>query len=188
VREGTPESRRVIDPAAAARLIEHVFYGDDSLYLLLDAARDPAVYGAVRSCGVPSACLYDGKLPPALAEVAPYVVELRARHPFTRRVLAEGWGGSWGCLVGTPVALPDLRRHLRRFLRVETEDQRKLLFRFYDPRVLRRYLPTCTPDELGTFFGPITRFVTEDEGGRVVLSFERHGPAVSFARVPLAPS
>jgi hypothetical protein len=177
----------VIDPAATARLIEHLFYRDDSLHMLLDAARGPEVYAAVRSSGVPFACLYDGALPPELAAAAPYVVELRARHPFTRRVLGQGWGESWGCLVGTSVALPEVRRHLRRFLRVETEERRKLLFRFYDPRVLRAYLPTCTPDELAAFFGPITRFVTEDEGGRAALSFERHGLAVSFARIPLAP-
>jgi hypothetical protein len=30
-----------------------------------------------------------------------------------------------------------------------------LLFRYYDPRVLRVYLPSCRPSELETVFGPV---------------------------------
>lgn len=37
-----------------------------------------------------------------------------------------------------------------------------MLFRFYDPRVLRLYLPTCTSTELEQVFGPVGTFFTED--------------------------
>jgi hypothetical protein len=47
-----------------------------------------------------------------------------------------------------------LRRQLRRLLRVQTEEGKTLLFRFYDPRVLRLYLPSA---EIATVFGLLLR-------------------------------
>ena len=38
-----------------------------------------------------------------------------------------------------------------------------MAFRYYDPRVLRAYLPTCNSEELRTVFGPIECFRTEDQ-------------------------
>jgi hypothetical protein len=170
------------DPTRVPRLLEHLFAGGQEVYAIVDAARDPRVFGAVEGCGLPYQCLYDGKLPAELAEVAPYLVRLRRDRPFTAKLLADGWGQSWGCFVTAGLGLPELRKHLRRFLRVQSEDGKTLVFRFYDPRVLRAYLPTCTEDELATFFGPIGRFVVEAEGGAAALAFERHGSAWSFVR------
>jgi hypothetical protein len=111
-------------------------------------------------------------------------VRLRADHPFTDELLDEGWGKSWGCLVSTALPIRELRGHLRRFLRVQTEEGKTLLFRFYDPRVLRAYLPTCTAEELETFMGPITRCMMEDSAG-TLLTFEKRTASLSFAKTPL---
>ena len=54
-------------------------------------------------------------------------------------------------------------RHFRQFLRVRDEAGREFFFRFYDPRVLRVYLPTCNSEELRTFFGPVELFSMEGE-------------------------
>jgi hypothetical protein len=174
-----------MDHAAKARLIDHVFQGDEPVYAMLDAARGREVYDAILSCGMRYECLYDGKLSDALAEVAPYLVRLRAGHPFTDELLDDGWGKSWGCLVSTPLPIRELRSHLRRFLRVQTEDGKTLLFRFYDPRVLRAYLPTCTSEEIETFMGPVTRYMMEDTGGSSALTFEKRNASLSFAKTPL---
>jgi len=48
-----------------------------------------------------------------------------------------------------------------------------MTFRFYDPRVISKYLPTCTPEELEIFFGKIDTFFAESEGGDKLLSFSR---------------
>jgi hypothetical protein len=174
-----------VEPTAAARLIDDVFGRKGRVFAVLDAARGPEVYDAVRKSGRPFESLYDGRLPLELEEVAPYLVELERDHPFTARLLDEGWGASWGCFVGAPVDLRVLRKHLRRFLKVRTEAGQTLVFRYYDPRVLRVYLPTCTPGELETFFGPIERFVVEDEGGGAALSFSR-GSAPASAELAVA--
>jgi len=156
--------------------------GGATAYCLLDAARGPRVFEALRWSARPQAPLYRGALPPEIERVAPYLVELGGDHAFTRRVLAEGWGASWGCFLVAGVDLKTLRQHLRTLLRVRTEDGRALLFRFYDPRVLRVYLPTCTRQELKIFFGPIKRLLVEDEDGRAALTFEQSHGEVQVAR------
>ena len=162
-----------------AQAMEGVLRGqgaDGTVYALLDAARGRPVYEAVRWSARPHAPLYGGELPPEIERVAPQLVELGGDHTFTRRVLVEGWGASWGCFLVAQADLATVRRHLRTLLRVRTEDGRVMLFRFYDPRVLRVYLPTCTRQELKAFFGPITRVLVEDEVGQAGLAFEqRHG-------------
>ncbi|KZL18412.1 hypothetical protein PsAD2_02596 [Pseudovibrio axinellae] len=56
-----------------------------------------------------------------------------------------------------------LRRHFRRYLRVEFEsDGRLVRFRFFDPAVLRVWLLSTNPLETQAFFGPITDFIAED--------------------------
>jgi hypothetical protein len=46
-----------------------------------------------------------------------------------------------------------------------------MLFRYYDPRVLRAFLPTCTLEEANTFFGPVDAFVAEGHAGESLLRF-----------------
>jgi hypothetical protein len=97
-------------------------------------------------------------------------------HPdgfFSRDLLAHSWGESWGIYVVSGAQLSDLQRHFRRFLRVQDESGKTLIFRYYDPRVLRPYLPTCTPAELQTVFGPVTRFVLEGRTPNVLLDYRR---------------
>jgi hypothetical protein len=145
----------------------------EEVYALIDAARDPSIYPMVRACGVRHECLYAGAIPRELAEVAPYLVRLWRDHPFTEELLDEGWGKSWGVFATASCDVETLRSHLRRFLRVKREDGSTMVFRYYDPRVLRLYLPTCTGAELETFFGPLSRFVLEDAAPSRVVAFER---------------
>jgi len=66
--------------------------------------------------------------------------------------------------VHSDAGLKELQEHFRRYLQVQDSEGKKLFFRFYDPRVLRVYLPSCTRKELFTFFGPVRRFILDGEG------------------------
>ena len=79
-----------------------------------------------------------------------------------------------------------LRHHLKGFLRVRSEAGQKMIFRYYDPRVLRAYLPTCNAAELKTVFGSIRRFVVEAEDPAEVLEFGFDGSRLQVRRVPLS--
>lgn len=137
--------------------------GPSTVYMLLDAARDRRIYRALQETVLEHRCLFTGKLHPALQAASPYLVELHPEATLFRFVLEKGWGNAWGTFVISSAGMEELRRHFRRFLRVVDENGKKLFFRFYDPRVLRLYLPTCTEIERVTVYGPVTRFVLEGE-------------------------
>jgi hypothetical protein len=79
-----------------------------------------------------------------------------------------------------------LRQHLRTFLRVTNQRGRRLIFRYYDPRVMRVYLPTCMPAELRSVFGPIRCYLMESPDADAVLRFERENDQLKFNSLPIA--
>lgn len=155
-----------------------------STWAILDAARDERIYPELRLSRLDHVSLYAGKLPDALQRAAPYLVELAPNYSFTRPLLEMGWGNSWGVFLRVADAR-NLRHHLRGFLRVQDESGRRLVFRYYDPRVLRIYLPTCTTAELATVYGPISSYLIEGEHGESLLEFEFDGRLLHERRTPL---
>lgn len=115
--------------------------------------------------------LYRGKKEAMLSTVAPYVFDIAEFNKIWDWFFDEGWSNSWGVVLYTTISIKQIRKHLRRFLIVITEDKKELLFRFYDPRVLRIFLPTCDAQQLQEFFGPIDYFVCEDENPEMGLVF-----------------
>ena len=147
---------------------------DEATYVLLDGARNPEVLPLIVASTLPAKCLYIGELDPALAAVAPYLVRLVKTAPATTALLERAWGDSWGVFLRAAVPMGALHRHFRRLLRVQDEHGRRMLFRFYDPRVLRVYLPTCRPAELDAVFGPVEMFVTEAAEASRILEFRNN--------------
>ncbi|MGZ8779617.1 MAG: DUF4123 domain-containing protein [Thermoanaerobaculia bacterium] len=144
-----------------------------STYALVDAARDPRIHPALMDADCTWRCLYRGDAARRLATAAPYLVELEPEARFTRRLLHEGWGDAWGVFIHASATLDALQAHFRRLILARMPDGRTVYFRFYDPRVLRVYLPTCTANELATIFGPVDRYVLESRGGGGIVTFER---------------
>src|SRR5262249_20810778 len=105
-------------------------------------------------------------------EVAPYLIQLELETEFTRWVIDQGWGNHWGVFATSDADFRQMRSHLRTFLIVYDETGRPLRFRYYDPRVLRRYLPTCTAPELPPVFGPVTSFTVEAANADTLLNFQ----------------
>jgi hypothetical protein len=160
--DGVAERQQALWPAAAGG-----GGGAGSVWAVLDCAREPAVYGALIESRLEFRSLYSGAVPRDLEMNAPQLVELLPGHRLTERLLGAAWGRAWGIFLRIDDAA-NLRHHLRKFLKVRDEQGRRLLFRYYDPRVLRTYLPTCTPEELAQVFGPIHSFVMEDGEGACI--------------------
>ncbi len=58
-----------------------------------------------------------------------------------------------------------------------------MYFRFYDPRVLRIFLPTCDRSQILEFFGPVKIFICEDEDPEHILLFShQNGELVTDRR------
>jgi hypothetical protein len=141
------------------------------VWMVLDSARDARIYSMYLACHLEKECLYSGPLAPALALAAPYLLRLEYEETHTRRLLRKGWSQSWGVFIKCDHNLKALRKHLRQFLLVRDPQNQRLVFRYYDPRVLRVYLPTCTQAELREFYGPIECFWTENEHANSLVQF-----------------
>lgn len=140
-------------------------------YIILDAARAEQNMFEARKLNKKFVSLYRGEAEEDLSDVAPYLFTFENGSPFANWFLENGWGNSWGILVKSDFSFEELRSHFRRFLLVKTDDGAELYFRFYDPRVLRIFLPTCDKEQLQEFFGPIESFICEDENPDYALIF-----------------
>jgi hypothetical protein len=129
------------------------------VFAIVDSARNDKIYPAVQASTLPWLCLYLGKIPKELEEVAPYLVELSKDDAFTKTLLTEGWGDNWGIFFWAPAELEDLRKHFRQFLTVLDPEGKQIVFRYYDPRVFRPFLPACSPSEAEEIFGPVQEFI-----------------------------
>lgn len=88
--------------------------------------------------------------------IAPYLVQLDAS--MVSWLVERVWQEPWGILARSIQQFDDLYRHFRRFMLVKDGEGKPLLFRFYDPRVLRAFLPTWDRRQLERFYGPISEF------------------------------
>jgi hypothetical protein len=154
-----------------SRLLRALRQEFQPLYALLDAARDPLVLAILFESKQEYQSLYEGTEGEKLSAVAPYLVRLPNDSPLLEVLARAAWGKSWGVFLTSDSPFTDIRRHLRYFLMVKLPEGKQVYFRFYDPRVLRVYLPTCTADETRTFFGPIKCFLVEGDKPEAALRF-----------------
>lgn len=179
----TPARRSV------ASLIEQYFWPKGSrrdVWMVVDAARDPRIFGLLLECFYSQHfCLFSGPLAPQLEVAAPYLVQLDYDDPKTQRFLKQAFGNNWGIFLKCDSRTDTLRRHLREFLIVLDKTGTQLVFRYYDPRVFRVYLPTCTRDELSTVFGPVECFWMENESSQSLLEFRLNRMNLDSRTLPL---
>ncbi len=154
------------------------------LYALLDAARESSGVDQAQQAMLKCESLFAGDMGQMLKDVAPHLIEFPHRSAF-RAWWFEQWGKSVGVLLEAPVGLSEVRRHLRTLTVVRDAAKSRYFFRFYDPRVLRTFLPVATADELRQFFGPITAFYCEEEGGSELLAFTLAAGNLSIKRRPV---
>jgi len=143
-----------------------------TLFAVVDASRGARPLHLLRESIDPFRSLYDGVKGEALAHCAPYLVALRPDSGLLDRLVREGWRRRWAIFVSCPRPFKDVRRHLRRFLLVEDDATgKKYYFRFYDPKTLRAFVPSCAPRQREDFFGEVAAFIAEGARGEV-LRFE----------------
>lgn len=141
------------------------------VYALVDTAGSESIYPKIMGAKVKRVCLHRGKMAEELAWVAPYLVELQREDPFTQWLLDSSWGKSRCVFVRSSATLNELKRHFRTFMTVYDEEGKSFFFRFYDPRVLRVYLPTCNENELEIVYGPVTRYYLEGKEENQLIEY-----------------
>ena len=157
------------------------------LFAILDASRDPLrILGLLRSFGEEYQSLYEGIQGRMLETYAPHLVRLPGDSPLLETLIAQGWGNHWGIFVVSATDFIALRKHFRTFLMVKSQEGDRLYFRYYDPRVLRVYLPTCNAEESNYVFGPVAAYLCEGKAPDILLVFQPGQDSVQCEAVKLS--
>jgi len=157
-----------------------------NIWMLLDAARDKRIFPLLLSYHLEYRCLYNKPVPPVMEPVAPYLVQLEFEDTESRKLIEQAWGNSWGVVLRSDAHIDRLRRHFHDLLIVMGPQQQRLFFRFYDPRVLQVYLPTCNYSELRTVFGPVEAFWIEDAATGSIIEHSLADRQLVSTPLPLA--
>lgn len=167
--------------------VSQILYADREVnaFAVLDGASVPDLLENLYRDERDYVCLYRGDLQTDMAEVAPYLVRLDPNSELTDWIIGQGWGKHWGIFALSLADLKPMRLHFRRFLIVHDGHGKPLLFRYYDPRVLRVYLPTCNAEELTTVFGPVMSYILEDENPNTSLRFRTASGALQQEKLRL---
>jgi len=132
-------------------------------YILLDGARLEANLYAAKELNKKHISLYKGSVDEDLADVGPYLFTFDKQSEFGNWCVSNGWGEAWGVILVTSADIEICVRYFKSILMVKTEEGQELYFRFYDPRVLKIFLPTCDKKQIIEFFGPIESFIVEGD-------------------------
>ncbi len=144
-----------------------------NVFVILDGARDKRIEPMINNSKLPHECLYAGRISYVLKRAAPHIVSLKRDSEFVRKLLKDGWGNSWGVFITAfeDVTMAAIRNNCRRISKVRAPNGKTLVFRYYDPRVLRVLLPTCGAEQLRKLFGPAYSIKLEGEHGLELLEF-----------------
>ncbi|MGQ0540570.1 MAG: DUF4123 domain-containing protein [Blastocatellia bacterium] len=144
---------------------QHLFSDTTRLYCVLDGVLVPQLPKRLYESQLPNVCLLAGDLTPDMVYAAPYLVMLTPDSKFADWVFAESLGRHWGIFAQSPQSLIEMRKHFTALLSAYDERGNPMMFRYYDPRVFRNFIPTCNGGELATLFGKVESFFTETETG-----------------------
>src|SRR5579864_2226902 len=154
------------------------------LYAILDSCDEPLVPPKMQELGEEKALsLFKGGAQESYWAVAPYLAKVDAG---LLAWIAENLDGTpWGIFVFAKTDLLAVHKHFRHFLIVQLHDGKQWFFRFYDPRILTTYLPSCNGAELKQFFGPVRGFGVAAEDNMTVI--EMAAGAAEAAQSPAMP-
>ncbi len=150
------------------------------LYAILDSAKSEDILTFLYQRDERFESLYEGQKAGDWAEVAPYLVNLPLSSDVLPALIEEGWEDNWGIYLASDAGFDSLRTHFRRFLIVDTDEFGQVLFRFYDPRVLRVFMPTFASKERLDIFGPVDYFLMESKSKDClsVFRYEKSGKLI----------
>ena len=160
------------------KLNQHLFSKVARVFAVLDGAQIPELRMKIYELKPVHYCLFSGELEPDMQEVAPYMVRLLPGTPFTEWLLDEVWGKNWGIFAQTKETVLAMKNHFSSLITVYDDTGMPMTFRYYDPRVWRKFLPTCQPEDLKSLFGKVDTFLVESEDKQNLLSYELNAEGV----------
>jgi len=159
----------VSDPAltraeAMAMALQKACKPEQRPYVLIDASRDHATQFIIETLADEALCLFDGQAFEDLSGYAPWLVPLTLEDDsvFTW-FMDTGWHKDWGIFLIAGMQPAKVKTSLKRSLRVQTEDNQELFFKFYRPDVFNSYLPVLEPQQSAYVMRDLFQVWTEDK-------------------------
>ena len=167
VTEGVPGR-----PLTTQERLIYLLGGQPSpLYAIVDASREPSIFQLLQGSTEPKRSFFQGPSAKRFNEFAPYLVQLTGKDTLLISLIYGGWGNAWGVYFTSKASFDQIYEHLRRYLLLADPSGNSNFFRFFDPRVLRKFLPRSKPDKLGDFFGPVEAWLAEGEDAGVAVKY-----------------
>jgi hypothetical protein len=154
----------------------------EKLYAVVDVARDRRIYELVHDALFPM-CLFRTEVVSPLGRSAPYLVPVEHAERLIESWRNFGCGESWGIFLSSSEQQARVRQRLRTCNEAKLPDGRVVLFRWWDPRVFRVYLPTCDAGDLKQWFAAVDEYVCENEDGAGYTMYRHRDGALVQERV-----
>ena len=144
-----------------------------TLYAVVDAARSDKVL--VRLVDAQSSCpsLFAGTDREPLFSAGPFLVSPWEDADLFEWLTTEAWGAAMVVFLTSQAPYGQVLHHLQSLLKAVTEEDAEVLFRYYDPRVLRTYLSSCDAASAWRFMGPVVHWMAESDAGDELLCWQR---------------
>ena len=127
-------------------------------YAILDAGKMPQFLVLLENSELEYQCLFQGDAEEELKNVAPYIVKLEDGNDFTRGLFTKSgmpgdmWEKELGIFIRSRATLAELRKHFRKFTKVQDEQGKWYYFRFWEGKALRHLIQGATVEKQKNFF------------------------------------
>lgn len=127
-------------------------------YLLLDGVQIDNLMMQIYQLDESPEChaLYQGTRYQALSDVGPVLTRLVPGSRLEQHFV-EHWQTTAGIWLDSDASEPELVEHLRSLVHADLSSGVTVLLRYYDPRILRHWLPELPSDQRDQVVGPILR-------------------------------
>jgi hypothetical protein len=114
--------------------------------------------------------LYLGTDEEEILEVGPYLVELKNEKVINW--IVRNSGKNWGIFLDSRLEKDKLIKELQKLILVKRNEGKQDYFRFYDPRVMMKYIPSSSLEQLNTLFGKhANSIICETESKEIYVKY-----------------
>lgn len=168
------KSKNKLSKAAIRRLEELLFANKElNTYAIIDAAKEGSIPYFLEGMKATFGSLLQGNDAKKLAEVAPYIVLLEKCSDVSQWYMEKLYGNSVGFALKTNLGIESLTQFWARKVKTRIPGtEEKGFFRYYDPSVLREYLPILEEDnELIEFMGTTNSILVETQNHEQIFVY-----------------
>lgn len=130
----------------------------EKLVAIIDGALWPEALDEMRDLEIDHHCLFTGDYDVNIQCKFPHIFEVDS-NDFSKSYLSR-MSAKFGILIKLPSEYPlaKSRRALKKFLTAELPSGEKVIFRFYDPRVLKQFSQHFTPEQKKDLFSEVSAY------------------------------